>query len=78
MVSDFNHCNKICFLWILEIYNCQQKNIVLCIEVLSHDRRKRDVLENRPNQNYEEFSPYEEQNPFIEMQAKYLQEDVMD
>lgn len=38
-----------------ETYSCQQKNIVLCIEVLSHDtRRKRDVLDNHQNQNYEE------------------------
>lgn len=38
-----------------EVYSCQQKNIVLCIEVLSHDRRKRDVLDNHPNQNEEEY-----------------------
>lgn len=39
------------------MYSCQQKNIVLCIEVLSHDnRRKRDVVETHPNQNYEEYS----------------------
>lgn len=31
-----------------EVYSCQQKNIVLCIEVLNHDtvRRKRDLIED--------------------------------
>lgn len=39
------------------MYSCQQKNIVLCIEVLSHDtRRKRDLLDKNANSNYEEFS----------------------
>lgn len=40
-----------------EMYSCQQKNIVLCIEVLSHDsRRKRDVLDNHQTQNDEDYS----------------------
>lgn len=39
-----------------EMYSCQQKNIVLCIEVLSHDRRKRDIVESHPSSNYEEYS----------------------
>lgn len=38
------------------MYSCQQKNIVLCIEVLSHDRRKRDIVESHPSSNYEEYS----------------------
>lgn len=39
-----------------EMYSCQQKNIVLCIEVLSHDNRRKRDLPDHPNQNYEEFS----------------------
>jgi collagen type XVIII alpha len=38
-----------------EMYSCQQKNIVLCIEVLSHEssnRRKRNLLDN-DNEEYE-------------------------
>lgn len=31
-----------------EVYSCQQKNIVLCIEVFNHEtvRRKRDLIED--------------------------------
>lgn len=45
-----------------EMYSCQQKNIVLCIEVLTHDtRRKRDAVETHPlNQNNEEYAEDDE------------------
>lgn len=38
------------------MYSCQQKNIVLCIEVLTHDNRRKRDLPDHPNQNYDEFS----------------------
>lgn len=53
----------------IEMYSCQQKNIVLCIEVLTHDRKKRDILENHS---------MDEESPFIESSYHKYLEDVME
>lgn len=58
------------------MYSCQQKNIVLCIEVLSHDRKKRDVVDNHSIQNHDDWT--DEESPFIESSYHKYLEDVME
>lgn len=58
------------------MYSCQQKNIVLCIEVLSHDRKKRDAADSHLAQSRDEWS-YDE-SPFIESSYHKYLEDVME